>query len=214
MARSDLKDRRRRCFVDLQQAEQDLAAARKDHDLAVAGEAPVARLRELAARITAFEVDVTALERRRDLLAAEATKVDTAAAEQARTEAIDRVLQPQADVIGDLADKLETKLGELSGLYAELVAAEKQLYAKWPAAVPHDKFYRWTLNDVRQRLSGAAGYAAANSDFARFAMWANTFGERTTSLSVSVRKSLASYLANLKVQPLPAPKKVATEEVI
>ena len=70
MARSDLKDRRRRCFVDLQQAEQDLAAARKDHDLAVAGEAPVARLRELAARITAFEVDVTALERRRDLLAA------------------------------------------------------------------------------------------------------------------------------------------------
>src|SRR5580704_13655281 len=99
MARSDLKDRRRRCFVDLQQAEQDLAAARKDHDLAVAGEAPVARLRELAARITAFEVDVTALERRRDLLAAEATKVDIAAAEQARISGIETVIQPAADSI-------------------------------------------------------------------------------------------------------------------
>jgi hypothetical protein len=142
------------------------------------------------------------------LLEAESVNVDTAAAEQARAEAVAAVLQPQADMIGDLAGRLETKLGELSSLYAELVAAEKKLYANWPAAVPHDKFYRWSLNDVRQRLNGAFGYAAAGSDYSRLLQWANTFGERTTSLSVSARKSLASYIANLKAQPLPAPKPI------
>ena len=171
-------------------------------------------IRRFNKRIEDLYSDQAIYEQKRSLLEVEAAKVDTAAAEQARSDAIANVLQPQADVIGDLAGRLETKLGELSSLYAELVAAEKQFYAKWPAAVPHDKFYRWTLNDVRQRLRGAAGYAAANSDFTRSAMWANTFGERTTSLSVSVRKSLASYLANLKVQPLPVAKKVATEEVV
>jgi hypothetical protein len=90
--------------------------------------------------------------------------------------------------------------------------AEKKLYANWPSAVTHDKFYRWSLNDVRQRLNGAFGYAAAGSDYSRLLQWASTYGERTTSLSVSVRKSLASYIANLKAQPLPAAKKVATEE--
>jgi hypothetical protein len=102
----------------------------------VAGEAPVARLRELAARITAFEADVAALERRRDLLAAEVTKADTAAAEQARTEAIANVLEPQAAVIITAAERVERAVAELADAYTELAKSVAAMYARWPAAVP------------------------------------------------------------------------------
>lgn len=173
----------------------------------MAGEAPVAWLRELAARITAFEVDVTALERRRDLLAAEATKVDIAAAEQARISGIETVIQPAADSIVTAAERLQRAITELGDAYACLDTAVNALYQKWPAAVPHAPFYRFTLMDVKHRLAGAMQYAAGNA-FGRVAEFARSYGERTVPLAEGVKRALANYIRDLRTVPLPAPKQL------
>jgi hypothetical protein len=62
--------------------------------------------------------------------------------------------------------------------------------------------------DVKQRLAGAFGYASAGGEFGRLLTWVNTFGERTTTLSESVKRGLTNYIRDLKAQPLPALKHV------
>jgi hypothetical protein len=209
MARSDLKDRRRRCFVDLLQAEQDLAAARKDHDLAVAGEAPVARLRELAARIAAFEADVAALERRRDLLAAEATKVDLAAAEQARIEAIEATIKPLLTELVELTERFEQELAVPAATYARIEDLFDQQKAKWPrGAVPiPPEYFRFTLNGLTSRLKIALESCARSHDFENVVARLHMFHTQEPP-SVVMKKQLAQFLEELRQMPLPQSKNI------
>ena len=125
----DLKDRLRNNAVALKQVNAAIDETVAKREALIRDDGDLTEIRRLNKLIEDLYSDAQIYEQKRALLEAESVNVDTAAAEQARAEAVAAVLQPQADMIGDLAGRLETKLGELSSLYAELVAAEKKLYA-------------------------------------------------------------------------------------
>jgi hypothetical protein len=204
-ATPEIKDELRRVGVHIRQTADAIAEAEKQRAEAVqTGDLEICR--KVDRRLADLASDLRALEERQSWLAAARIKTDLAAAEQARSDAIDKVLQPQCDAIIELAARLETAVAELGSAYGALDKEVAALYARWPAAVPHTPFYRYSLMDIKQRLAGAMQYAANGNAFDRLAEFARTYGERTTTISESVRRALTAYLRDLKQVPLPAAK--------
>jgi hypothetical protein len=202
---TDIKDDLRRGAIHIRQTADAIAEAEKQRAEAVqTGDLEICR--KVDRRLADLSTDLRALEERQRWLAAARIKVDLAAAEQARTDAIDRVLQPQADAIIAKAERLERAVAELGAAYADLDGAVAAMYAKWPASVPKLPFYEFRLTDAKQRLSGACEYASAYGEFNRMPMWANTFGERTVPLAESVKRGILNYIRDLRAQPLPMAK--------
>jgi hypothetical protein len=203
--KTDLKDDLRRGAIHIRQTADAIVEAERQRAGAVqTGDLEICR--KVDRRLADLSSDLRALEERQSWLAAARIKADTAAAEAARAEAIERTLQPQCDAIIELAARLETAVAELGRAYGVLDKAVTELHRTWPAAVPHTPFYRYSLMDIKQRLAGAMQYAANGNAFDRLAEFARTYGERTTTISESVRRALTAYLRDLKQVPLPAAK--------
>jgi chromosome segregation ATPase len=163
---------------------------------------------EIAKRVDKRLIDLRGelafLKERRGHLSEQAEAAANTAAEQARIAGIDQVLDPHAARIAEKAAALEAAVTALAAAWGDLEAATARMYADWPDAVPKLKYYEFRLTDVKQRLAGAMQYASASGDFHRLPVWVNTFAGRSTTLTESVRRALASYLADLRAVPLPA----------
>jgi hypothetical protein len=203
----DLATQIRNDAVHIQQVARAIVDATKQRDTYVR-DCDLEAARKLDRRLEDLNSDLRTLEEHRDWLSMEASKARWTTAEKDRAAAIDSTIQPHADVIIAAAERVERAIAELGDAYTALDTAVNALYHNWPAAVPHTPFYRYSLMDVKLRLSGACAYAANGNAFGRLAEFARSYGERTVPLAEGVRRALTNYIRDLRAVPLPAAKPI------